>query len=341
MKKDAYIIELKNRPFLLNAASVVGKTESEGPLQSYFDIMYPDDGIMSKSWEEAESSLVHEAVETVLRKAEKNPSDINAVFGGDLLNQCTATTFGVKKFGVPFAGLFGACSTFALGLVLSGLAVDGGYAQSCIAVASSHFCSAEKQFRYPLEYGGQRAQTTQRTVTGAGACIVSSEYAKVRMEKVMIGKVQDLNIKDPANMGAAMAPAAYVTISDFLKQTGTLPEEYDMILTGDLGQIGSDLLCRLMKENDGIDISKKHYDCGTMIYDRFAQDVHAGGSGCGCSAAVVCSEIYRELRDGKLRKVLFAGTGALMSPLSSMQKESIPGIAHAVLLTSEEENEKC
>lgn len=202
------VIELKNRPGIVNAAAVVGKAESEGPLNKYFDVMYPDDGIRSKSWEEAEASLVHEAVEILLHKAGLEAGKINAVFGGDLLNQCTATTFGVKKFGIPFAGLFGACSTFALALALSAVMVDGGYASNCIAVASSHFCSAEKQFRMPLEYGGQRPPTAQRTVTGAGACLVSDKRKAVTIEKIMIGKVKDYEIKDPANMGAAMAPVS-------------------------------------------------------------------------------------------------------------------------------------
>lgn len=334
------VIELKNRPSLINAASVVGKTESEGPLASYFDVMYPDDGVFSKSWEEAEASLAHEALEVLLQKTQNRYGNIDAVFGGDLLNQCTATTFGIKKFGIPFAGLFGACSTFALAMCLGAILVDGGYADKCIALASSHFCSAEKQFRYPLEYGGQRSQTAQRTVTGAGACLIGYEPQRVRISKVMLGRVCDMNVKDAANMGAAMAPAAYDTVSDFLRLTGTLPEDYDMILTGDLGTVGSDLLGYLMKERDGIDLSDVHRDCGVMIYDGFAQDVHAGGSGCGCSASVVCSEIFKELRAGSLKKVLFVGTGALLSPLTTMQKESIPGIAHAVLMISEGSYEK-
>lgn len=333
------IIELKNRPSVLNAASVVGKEESKGPLSAYFDVMYPDDGIFSKSWEEAEASLSHEAVELLLQKTQTAYKDIDVLFGGDLLNQCTATTFGIKKFGIPFAGLFGACSTFALAMCLAAVMTDGGYADKCIALASSHFCSAEKQFRYPLEYGGQRSQTAQRTVTGAGACMIGNGASEVHIEKVMIGTVCDLNVKDAANMGAAMAPAAYKTVSDFLKESGTLPGDYDMILTGDLGKVGSDLFRYLMKEQDGMDTAGVHNDCGMMIFDPFEQDVHAGGSGCGCSASVVCSKIFRDMRAGKLGKVLFAGTGALMSPLTSMQKESIPGIAHAVLLTSEEKNE--
>lgn len=205
MRKNR-VIELKNKPSVLNAASVVGKEESIGPLASYFDVMYPDDGIFSKSWEEAEASLSHEAVEILLQKAQTEYRRVDAVFGGDLLNQCTATTFGVKKFGIPFAGLFGACSTFALAMCLAAMMTDGGYAEKCIALASSHFCSAEKQFRYPLEYGGQRSQTAQRTVTGAGACLIGQGESNVHIEKIMIGSVCDLNVTDAANMGAAMAP---------------------------------------------------------------------------------------------------------------------------------------
>ena len=335
-----YVIDLKNRPGIVNTASVVGKEESKGPLNSMFDVMYPDDGILSKSWEAAESSLVLEAVELLMNKSAVQPSDIDMILGGDLLNQCTATVFGIKKFGIPFAGLYGACSTFALALCLCAVLVDGGYAENCVAVASSHFCGAEKQFRMPLEYGGQRAQTAQRTVTGAGACLVSDIDTRVRIEKVMIGKICDMRVNDPANMGAAMAPAAYKTLSDFLRQTSSAPSDYDMLLTGDLGTVGSGILRSLFRENDGVDIAEKHYDCGNMIYDPIEQDVHAGGSGCGCSASVVCSKIFRDMCAGKLKKVLFAGTGALMSPLTTMQKESIPGIAHAVLLTTEENNEQ-
>lgn len=329
------ILELKNRPGIAAAASAVGSAEREGPLAGCFDVEYPDDGIGSKSWEAAEASLVHEALETVLMKSGIVAEDVDLLFGGDLLNQCTPTTFGIKKFGIPYAGIFGACSTFALGLCLGALAVDGGYMQHCIAMASSHFCSAEKQFRSPLEYGGQRSPTAQRTVTGAGACMITAERHPITIRSIMFGEVKDYNITDASNMGAAMAPAAYDTLSEFMRCTQTRPTDYDMILTGDLGKIGSEMLGWLFKENEGIDISRVHRDCGNMIFDESRTDVHAGGSGCGCSAVVFCAKIFRDLISGKLGNVLFAGTGALMSPLTSMQKETIPGIAHAVLLSSE------
>lgn len=326
-------------PAILAGAASVGKTEGEGPLAALFDVRNPDDGLGCKSWESAEAALVRQAAEKALEKSGVAPAQIGAAFAGDLLNQCTASTFGLRLFGMPHAGLFGACSTFALALLLGAMAVDGGYAGFSLAAASSHFCSAEKQFRFPLEYGGQRSQTAQRTVTGAGACVIGAGSG-VRITAGMIGRIRDRGVKDAADMGAAMAPAAQSTVADFLAATGTAPADYDMILTGDLGAVGSKLLLELLREENGLDISAVHADCGNLIFDPQRQDAHAGGSGCGCSAAVVSSKILRELQSGALRRVLFVGTGALMSPLTTLQGEVIPGVAHAVLLEAGREESR-
>lgn len=321
--------------FVSSAAAAVGKTEHDGPMGEYFDFSYPDDGIGQTSWEQAESELHRKAVETAIKKANLMPDEINIHFGGDLLNQCCATTFGVKDFNIPIAGLFGACSTMALALALSAVLVSSGYVDNALASASSHFCSAEKQFRFPLEYGGQRPPTAQRTATAAGAGIISNSDngSSVKIQSAIFGRICDPDITDANNMGAAMAPAAADTIARFLNDTNTMPEDYDIILTGDLGAIGSELLIDILAENYNIDISKVHNDCGLMLFDKEKQDVYSGGSGCGCSASVVCSYIFKKLSSGELKKVFFAGTGALMSPTTSQQSLSIPSIAHGVLLT--------
>lgn len=330
-----YTLSTDGRAFVLSAASAVGKTECEGPLGGYFDFCYPDDGIGQTSWEQAESELHKKAAETAIKKSGLTPDSIKIHFGGDLLNQCSATTFAVKDSGIPIAGLFGACSTMALSMALSALFVSADIADNALASASSHFCSAEKQFRFPLEYGGQRPPTAQRTATAAGASVISNSDngSNVKIESAIFGRICDMGITDANNMGAAMAPAAADTTARFLNDTKTKPEDYDMILTGDLGETGSELLKDILEENYNINISNVHNDCGLMLFDREKQDVHSGGSGCGCSAGVVCSYIFKKLSSGELKRVFFAGTGALMSPTTSQQSLSIPSIAHGVLLT--------
>lgn len=325
-----YVYSFENAPVILSSASSVGKTEGEGPMAHEFDFINENDGIGSDTWERAEAELVRQAVTLAIDKSGRSPSEIQVAFAGDLLNQCTASTFGFRDLEIPMAGLFGACSTFALSLFMAALYVDGGYAENAVAEASSHFCGAEKQFRMPLEYGGQRALSAQRTVTGAGACIIGSEGSGAKIVRGMVGKITDLGVSDPANMGAAMAPAAARTIGDWLLDTRTVPEDYDMILTGDLGSVGAALLQDLLRADYGCDISSVHADCGNMIFDAEKQDVHAGGSGCGCSASVFSTKILREINAGKYHRVLFAGTGALMSPLTTLQGDSIPCICHAV-----------
>ncbi len=327
-RQGKYTIIFENKPCIESYASVCGKKEGEGPLKAYFDKIYQDTIMGKSSWEKAESKMQEMAVKLALDKGKLNADDINYIFAGDLLNQCISSTFALKDLNVPYLGLFGACSTMAESLCMASLFIESKCANRCIAVTSSHFCSAERQFRFPLEYGGQRTPTAQWTVTASGAVVVSEYKQNLPYVKAMtIGKICDMNIKDTNNMGAAMAPAAYDTIKNYLDDTNTKAEEYDIILTGDLGLIGSKLLHKLFLL-DGIDISKNHKDCGIMIFDIDKQDVHAGGSGCGCCAAVLCSYILNEFKKTKLNNILFVGTGALMSPTSSQQGESIPGVAH-------------
>lgn len=329
------VINLINKPTIIGYASVAGKKEGKGPLLNLFDEVYDDTKMGQDSWEKAESMLQKNAIAKALQKAELKSDDIDMIFAGDLLNQCTSSSFGIMDFDIPFAGVYGACSTMALSLGMAALSVNAGYCSKALAVTSSHFCSAEKQFRKPLEYGGQRPPSAQWTVTGSGCIAVGNNVAEnlPRVEKVIVGKICDLGITDANNMGAAMAPAACDTIAAFLTETDTEPDDYDLILTGDLGVVGSSLLRELLKKEHHIDISGVHKDCGLMIYNIDDQDVNSGGSGCGCSAVVLCSKILNELSNGILRKVLFVATGALLSQTTALLGETIPGIAHGILLT--------
>ena len=326
-----YTLLMDHMPTIQGYAAVCGKKEGEGPLANEFDSIHEDTTLGERSWEKAESKLQTEAVTLALKKAGVTEKEIDYIFAGDLLNQCISSTFGLRSLNIPFLGQYGACSTMAQTLSLSSIFIDAGVARRCAAVTSSHFCSAERQFRFPLEYGGQRTPTAQWTVTGSGAAIVGRGGTGPHVAAVTIGRIVDLGIKDAANMGAAMAPAAATTLKDFFDDTGTSPSDYDLIVTGDLGEVGSNLLYELMNR-DHIHIAENHTDCGLLIYDRKKQDVHAGGSGCGCSGSVLCSYVLNRLRKGELRDVLFMATGALMSPTSSQQGESIPGVAHLLHL---------
>ena len=332
-RKGQFTVTLSSRPTILGYAAVAGKKEGEGPLGRYFDYIFEDTTLGEKTWEKAESALQREAFTRALDKAGLSPSQVNYLFAGDLLNQSIASTFGLREYNVPLFGQFGACSTMAQTLAMSSIFVDSGAADLCCAVTSSHFCTAERQFRFPLEYGGQRTPTSQWTATASGAAVVGMGGGKVHVEAVCGGRITDLGVNDANNMGAAMAPAAADTIYNFLTDTNTRPEDYDLILTGDLSAVGSELLQELLQRK-GIDLGTRHADCGLMMYDRHTQDVHAGGSGCGCSAAIVCSYLLSKMERGELHNVLFVGTGALMSTTSSQQGESIPGIAHLVQLVS-------
>lgn len=334
-RKGQYTVTLSGRPTILGYSAVVGKKEGEGPLGRYFDMVFEDTTLGEKTWEKAESALQREAFTRALNKAGVSPSQVNYMFAGDLLNQSIASTFGLREFGVPLMGQFGACSTMAQTLALSAIFVDSGAADICAAITSSHFCAAERQFRFPLEYGGQRPPTSQWTATAAGAIIVGLGGSGVKIADVTIGYITDFGINDANNMGAAMAPAAAETLTSYLNDTATKPDDYDLIVTGDLGAIGAELFRELMQRKN-FPLGANYSDCGLMLYDRSSQDVHAGASGCGCSASVLCSYILNKMTTGELKNVLFMATGALMSPTSSQQGESIPGIAHLCHLVKTE-----
>ena len=321
-------------PAILAAGAIGGKKESEGPLAAYFDGTTADTTFRQLSWEKAESKMQAVALETAKRKAGLKDADLDALFSGDLLNQCVSSSFAVRDTGVPFFGLYGACSTMAEATSLAAMAVNGGYTRVAAAMSSSHFASAERQYRFPLGYGGQRTPTAQWTVTGAGCLILGQREQGPFVNAATVGSVVDYGIKDAANMGAAMAPAAFQTIRAHLDDLGRSPEDYDLIVTGDLGAVGKELLLDLFRR-EGISLGGVYQDCGTMIYDLNRQDVHAGGSGCGCGSVVLCGYLMGQLLKGKLRHILFCGTGALLSPLTTQQGESIPAVCHAVAIGTE------
>ncbi len=332
-KVSGLTIEMNNPPSIISYASIAGKKEGEGPLAQYIDVLNDDTTFGEKTWEKSESRMQKDAVNKALEKAGLATSNIDYLFAGDLLNQCIGSSYGLRDLNIPFIGLYGACSTMAESISMASIFVDSNFCNYTVAVTSSHFCSSERQFRFPLEYGGQRTPTSQWTVTGAGSVIIGEQSSAPYIKHVTIGRIQDLGIKDMNNMGAAMAPAAYDTIKNFLNDTNTSPNDYDLILTGDLGIVGSDILIDLLKR-ESIDITKNHQDCGKLIFDIEKQDVHAGGSGCGCSAVVLTSYILPKIKDGIFKDVLFIATGALMSPTSVQQGESIPGIAHLVHISN-------
>ena len=310
-------------------AAVVGKIESQGPYGNEFDEIVEDNKGTAETWEQAEALLQTKALQHAMDKAGLAPENADLIIAGDLLNQCTGSSYGLKDFYIPFLGIYGACSTFAEGLLLSAAMVNAGYVDNSAAVTSSHFSSAERQFRFPLNYGGVRTPTAQWTATAAGAAIVTPALAPPYIRAATVGKIQDMGITDLNNMGAAMAGAAYDTINRHFKHMGTHPETYDLIITGDLGEVGSELLYDLFKR-DGVELKSRHKDCGLMLYDRERQDVHAGGSGCGCSASMMCGHFLKQVKSGELKRILYAATGALMSPTMVQQGGSIPGISHAV-----------
>lgn len=312
-------------------AGVVGKKEGEGPLSKYFDMIFEDEYLGQETFEAAESMLIKNAVTLGVKDAGFSMADIQLVLIGDLLDQSMASTYGIKDYGIPHIGLFGACSTCGLSLGLGSLLVESGVANNLVAATSSHFCTAERQFRFPLEYGSKRTPNSQRTVTGAGAAVLSQGNGKVKIKSVTFGKVKDYDVTDANNMGAAMAPAAADTIKAYLDDTGAKPDDFDLILTGDLGKIGKKLLIELLQK-ENIDISAVHDDCGLMIFDVDSKDFAAGGSGCGCSASVLYTYIMDKFEKGELKRILFIATGALLSPTSSNQGLSIPSIAHLVEL---------
>lgn len=323
---------LKNSPIITTWASVAGKKEIEGPLSHTFDVKCRDTYFGQKTWELAEKRMQQLAIEKLSSKAGIPQSEFDLVFSGDLLNQCIGSSFSLRNTGIPHLGLYGACSTMAESLLMASMAVGGGFADRVVAMTSSHFASSERQYRFPLGYGGQRTPTSQWTVTGSGAALVCSEGTGPKITACTIGTVTDFGIKDANNMGAAMAPAAAETIKAHFQDLNTGPNDFDLIVTGDLGQLGKEVLLDLMRK-DGISIGGKITDCGTLIFDNTTQDVHAGGSGCGCSAITLCGYLLEQLNSGKIKKLLFCGTGALLSPTSTQQGLPIPGVCHAVSIS--------
>lgn len=325
---------LPNPPVITHWASVAGKKESEGPLAHTFDIKSQDTYFGQKTWEQGEKQMQKLALGKLAEKANMKLEDFDLVFSGDLLNQCIGSSFTLRNLGIPHLGLYGACSTMAESLLLSSMAVGGGFADNAVAMTSSHFASSERQYRFPLGYGGQRTPTAQWTVTGSGAALVRRDGHGPRITGCTVGTVTDLGIKDANNMGAAMAPAAYSTLRAHFADTGLRPQDYDLIVTGDLGTLGSTIVTDLF-QRDGVEFGANYRDCGVLIYDLKRQDVHAGGSGCGCGASVLCGYLLRQLREKKINSLLFCATGALMSPVSTWQGESIPAICHAISISNE------
>ena len=325
-------IAFSSPPSILSFGNAVGKKEGEGPLAAYFDYIAPEDTFGEKSWEKAESIMQGKALGQALKAAGLVSTEIDYLFGGDLLNQCIATAYSVRGQNIPFFGLYGACSTMAESLSLAAMSLDGGFGTHSVAMTSSHFCSAERQYRSPLEYGGQRAPTAQWTATGSGAIILSTTGNGPYVTHATIGKIVDKGITDVSNMGAAMAPAAYSTLKAHFEDTGRSPKDYDLIVTGDLGVLGKEIVIDFFKR-DGIDLQWCYDDCGVMLFDLERQDVHAGASGCGCSAVVLTGYLLKEMMSGRFNQILFCGTGALHSPTATMQGESVPGICHAVSIS--------
>ena len=327
-------IALTHPPSVHSFANIGSKFEGQGPLGSYFDEICEDAFFGEKTWEKAESAMQKKVLQRALDRAHLNPEDLDYIFAGDLLNQCIASSFGLREFGIPFYGLYGACSTMGESLSLAALMIDGGYASKCAAVTSSHFCTAERQYRMPVPYGSQRPPNAQWTATAAGCTILSADGPGPYVTHITCGKIVDKGITDANNMGAAMAPAAYEAISAYFEDTGTTPLDYDLILTGDLGKLGHSITKELFTR-DGIDLGDTYQDCGLLLYDLQQQDMHAGASGCGCSASVLNGYLLTKLRQKTWNRILFAPTGALLSPISSFQGESIPGICHVVCLSNQ------
>lgn len=328
------VIKINKPVYIAGTAAIVGKREHEGPLGADFDMHDDSEKFGMDTWEKAESEMQRRALTLALANAGMGGKSPDAVFAGDLMNQCTSSAYGLMDFQTPYFGLYGACSTFAESLMLSALMVNAGYFNTCAAVTSSHFCTAERQFRFPLEYGGQRTPTAQRTATASGAAVVSSDSASdIKISEVLPGRIIDKGITDINNMGAAMAPAAIDTLTRYFSDTGSSPDDFDMILTGDLGREGHGIVCDIML-SEGKDLRSVYNDCGLLLYNIESQDMHAGGSGCGCSAAVIAGHIIKRMRAGELHNVLYLATGALMSPGSVFQGLSIPAIAHLVHFTA-------
>ena len=321
-------IKFNTPPSIVECASIVGPKEAEGPLAKYFDKTLEDEFWGEKTWEKAESKIIKETVNTVIQKAGISASEIDCMFAGDLLNQCISSSFGLREVNIPFFGVFGACSTFVESLSLGAICTES-FANKVICATSSHFCSAEKQFRFPLELGNQRPPTSQWTVTGSGSAILSKDGSGPYITHITPGKIIDMGIKDGNNMGAAMAPSFADTLITHFSDTGRSPNYYDAIISGDLGYVGKDIAIDLLKTN-GYNIKNNYNDCGVLIFDKEKQDTHSGGSGCACCGTVFSGYFFKQLKEKKIKRLLLIATGALMNSTSSQQGESIPGIAHAI-----------
>lgn len=319
---------------VVSYAAIGGKKEGDGPLGTIYDQIEPDSHFGQETWEQAESELQRRTVQLALDKASTRTQMPDCIFAGDLVNQCISSAFGLRSLGIPYMGIYGACSTMAEGLLLASVFIESGAGTLAAAVTSSHFSTAERQYRFPLSYGAQRTPTSQWTCTASGALLVGKEPSAPYVAGATIGRIQDLKVTDANNMGAAMAPAAADTILRYLRDTNTTTEDYDMILTGDLGHVGSQLLAELL-EREGVSLKNRHKDGGAMLYDP-DQDTHAGASGCGCAASLLCGCYLEQLRTGTIQNLLFAATGALLSPMSTQQGESIPSISHLVHLSAKE-----
>ena len=324
-------LRFEHPAFVASWASVAGKKEGQGPLSGGIDVIEQDEMFGMENWEQAESAMQKQAADLALEKGNIHRREVRYLFAGDLLGQLIATSFGTVDLEIPLFGLYGACSTMGEALGLGAMCVNAGYADRVLTLASSHYATAEKQFRFPLGYGNQRAQSATWTVTGCGAVVLGKNKTRVAVTGITTGKLVDMGTKDSMNMGAAMAPAAWNTIRQNFEDFGVDASYYDRIITGDLGAVGQKALLDFMKSS-GYDITGKHMDCGLEIYDRGEQDVHSGGSGCGCSAVTLCARILPKLMRGEWSRVLFVPTGALLSTVSDNEGQSIPGIAHAVIL---------
>jgi stage V sporulation protein AD len=329
-KLGSQTIKFKHPPSIIGTASIVGPKEGQGRFKDYYDLILSNNIYNEKSWEKAEKKILKEAVEMAIKISNIATGEVEYLIAGDLLNQIISAGFAARELGMPFFGIYGACSTMVEGATLGSIIIDGGFADNVVAAVSSHFCTAERQFRYPLELGNQRSPTSQWTVTGAGAMILSSKRQNPCVTLATTGKVIDMGESNPNDMGTAMAPAAVDTIVKHFEDTQRTPNDYDLIITGDLGALGKEITEERLKQK-GYDVSNKFTDCGVLIYYP-EQDVHAGGSGCACAAVVTCGYIFKEMLKGKYNKVLVVATGALLSTTSSQQGETIPCIAHAISL---------
>ena len=332
----AQTLRFSRPPRVESFANIGAKLEGQGPLADYFDELSGDSFFGEKTWEKGEARMQKRVLSRALEKATRRPEELDLIFAGDLLNQCIGTAFGLRDFQIPFFGLYGACSTMGESLALGSLLLSGGHARTAACMTSSHYCTAERQYRMPVPYGSQRTPTAQWTATAAGCCILGDQGDGPYITHVTCGKIVDMGITDVNNMGAAMAPAAYDTLSALFRETKTGPGDYDLIVTGDLGALGHAIVTDLFRR-DGVDLSRNYQDCGLLLYDLEKQDMHAGGSGCGCSAAVLNGYLLDGLRRGRWRRLVFAPTGALLSPTSSFQGESVPGICHAVVFSAGKE----